>query len=228
MFRLQSSFRHGSPSFGFQGDTSGKAAVVSPLPSLPFTSPHPQKRSIFSKIGSALKSVGNDIKGAAETAGNAIKNTAETVGNDVKNAAEDVANDVKGAVSAAEQALQGTSLPLLAQTTLTLSSTAITVNLDKSGSSSFSIAKTFDIVQKTAQCQIGDATLQATLDVSANAQVEGVVTYAIMVEGTLVPPKFTDFGLEGGLNAQMNHVINIQAQGDVGHIPNGVPIEYLC
>lgn len=90
-------------------------------------------------------------------------------------------------------------------------------DVSNNGSAPFSLDKTFTILSGGAQCQSASthATFQASFDVSVEAKVSGNIQYGIALEGTLVPPKISDFGLVATLDADLDGVLNFQAQGTV-------------
>lgn len=73
------------------------------------------------------------------------------------------------------------------------------------------------MLDKTEQCSAsgGKAAFTAGLKVGVDAKAVADINYGLAVQGTLVPPKISEFGLVAGFDATIDGVLSVDALASV-------------
>ncbi|KAJ6488477.1 hypothetical protein C8R47DRAFT_1125605 [Mycena vitilis] len=163
-------------------------------------------------------SVGDIADGVKDAAGDAVDGAKDAAGA-AANATADAAGAVKDAAGAAANATAAA-----AAKAGDAAAAANDVNLNKTGSlDTISVKDNFPLFDTTLSCDVGlfgfDATVNANVDLDAQMNIG----FAFLMNGTVVPPDITQFGLAAAVSGYANGTINIQSllAGDIdsGNIP---------
>ncbi|KAJ6548420.1 hypothetical protein B0H19DRAFT_1161003 [Mycena capillaripes] len=168
--------------------------------------------------GAAKDAAGDAVDGAKDAAG-AAKDAAGDAAAKVGDAAGDAAGAVKDAAGAAANATADAAAKVG-----DAAAAANDVNLGQNGSlDTISVKDNFPLFDSTLSCDIGlfgfDATVNANVDLDAQMNIG----FAFLMNGTVVPPDITQFGLAAAVSGYAKGTINIQSllAGDIdsGNIP---------
>ncbi|KAJ7437978.1 hypothetical protein B0H11DRAFT_1753194 [Mycena galericulata] len=148
------------------------------------------------------------LKNVATKAATDVKNVATKAGSDVKAAATAVAGDATAAASKVKGAAESAATATNNKVDLNHAFTLPPITFDKSA----------NLINQAVQCGPVSASLNVDVDANANAQV----TVTVAATGTLVPPKFTSFGVVAGMTATaagtMTMTADVTGQVDSGSI----------
>ncbi|KAJ7865422.1 hypothetical protein B0H13DRAFT_2067834 [Mycena leptocephala] len=168
--------------------------------------------------GAVKDAAGDAVDGAKDAAG-AVKDAAGDAAAKVGDAAGDAAGVVKDAAGAVANATAAADAKVG-----DAAAAANNVNLGQNGSlDTISVKDNFPLFDSTLSCDIGlfgfDATVNANVDLDAQMNIG----FAFLMNGTVVPPDITQFGLAAAVSGYAKGTINIQSllAGDIdsGNIP---------
>ncbi|KAJ7491365.1 hypothetical protein B0H11DRAFT_1007727 [Mycena galericulata] len=175
------------------------------------------------KVATVAKEAATDVKKVATKAATDVKNVATKAATDVKNVATKAATDVKAAATAAAGDAAAAASKVKGAAESAASDVAAATNNKVDLNHAFTLPPiTFDksanLINQAVQCGPVSASLNVDVDANANAQV----TVTVAATGTLVPPKFTSFGVVAGMTATaagtMTMTADVTGQVDSGSI----------
>ncbi|KAJ7685861.1 hypothetical protein B0H17DRAFT_1225464 [Mycena rosella] len=139
-------------------------------------------------------------KNEATKAASAVKDTATKAESAVKNEATKAASKVAGAAKTAASAIGNKTVDVNKEFDL----------------KPFSFDKSVNLINQSLNCGANSATLNVDMDANANAQA----SITVAAQGTIVPPKFTEFGIIAGLTADVTGTLTMSADLS-GHLDSG-------
>ena len=80
----------------------------------------------------------------------------------------------------------------------------------KSGSTTLTAYKEFDILNKGVSCPITDGvTFNASVSVGGRVEVNGQLDYSFVISGTIVPPQFVEFAIGADFGATLDGEVTV-------------------
>ncbi|KAK7044938.1 hypothetical protein R3P38DRAFT_3433318 [Favolaschia claudopus] len=163
----------------------------------------------------AAKDKAADAADKAKTAGDAAKDAAGKAGDAVKDAAAKAGDAAAKAGDAAKDAADAAAKKAK-------EATKIGINENKS-LDTIKVKNNFPLFDTTLSCNFGLADFTATVNTNVDLDSQMNIGFALLMNGTVVPPAIDDFGLSAVVSGYAKGTINIDAllSGDIdsGNIP---------
>ncbi len=93
-------------------------------------------------------------------------------------------------------------------------------NVDKSSTTTINVSQPFTVLNQYEKCAAShnSPAFEAGIKITVDAKAHADVTYGIVAQGSIVPPKVTEFGLFADFDATLDGTLNVDALASVSGI----------
>ncbi|PSR71292.1 hypothetical protein PHLCEN_2v12806 [Hermanssonia centrifuga] len=90
-------------------------------------------------------------------------------------------------------------------------------NVDKSSTTTINVSQPFTVLNQYEKCAAShnSPAFEAGIKITVDAKAHADVTYGIVAQGSIVPPKVTEFGLFADFDATLDGTLNVDALASI-------------
>lgn len=102
-------------------------------------------------------------------------------------------------------------------------------NEDKSLTKTIDVSKNMTLLNKSASCAASGTSpaFEATIVVDVDAQAHADITFGVVAQGSIVPPKMSSFGLFADFDATLDGTLTVEALASVRQTHNSTDMTVL-